>query len=305
MGLAPFFVLLILVLFLLATNPSSLSPLSLSSIMDGAAVLLLLASAQCLIILMGRIDLSNSAFASFLVVLFATSLNQYGLKCIPFIVLFAALVGLIQASLHLIFQVPSFIITLAIMGIAGGASLLLSQATTIIVSDKVRFTKVLFSSPNGIPLAFITSCIIVGILGVVLVRTPWGRAVRAIGLNQRAVTFSGINTRFIITSVFMVSTTLISLAAMLTLGQLGAASSRIADSYLLPAIAAVVVGGTSIAGGIGGLGRTIWGVLIIALLRIALDIVNVPQNVQPVIYGIIIVVAIAITVDRARVAVVA
>jgi ribose transport system permease protein len=103
----------------------------------------------------------------------------------------------------------------------------------------------------------------------------------------------------------MVSTTLIAIASMLNVGQLGTASASIADSYLLPGIAAVVVGGTSIAGGIGGIGRSVWGVLIISVLRIGMDLLHISQNVQPVVYGIIIVLAIALTVDRSRASVVA
>ena len=169
----------------------------------------------------------------------------------------------------------------------------------------MRFTKPLFFAPSPLPIAFIAALAIVGLVGIAIVKTPWGRALRAVGLNQRATTYSGINTFLVVTSGFILSNLFILLGAYGNVGQLGTASARIADSYLLPGIAAVVVGGTSIAGGIGGLGRTIWGVMIIALLRIGLDIIHVPQNVQPVVYGLVIIVAIAITVDRKRVAVVA
>jgi ribose transport system permease protein len=197
------------------------------------------------------------------------------------------------------------VITLGFFGIAGGVGLVISKASTVLVQDKMRFTKPLFFSESPLPIAFMVSLVIVGLVGVAIVKTPWGRALRAVGLNQRATTYSGINTFLVVTSGFILANLFILLGAYGNVGQLGTASARIADSYLLPGIAAVVVGGTSIAGGIGGLGRTIWGVMIIALLRIGLDIIHVPQNVQPVVYGLVIIVAITITVDRKRVAVVA
>jgi ribose transport system permease protein len=276
-----------------------------SAMLDQAAVLLLLAAGQCLIILMGRIDLANAAMCSAFTVITAVCLNKWGMKSLVLTILIAVIVGTVQAGLHSFFQVPSFVITLGFFGIAGGVGLVISKASTVLVQDKMRFTKPLFFSESPLPIAFMVSLVIVGLVGVAIVKTPWGRALRAVGLNQRATTYSGINTFLVVTSGFILANLFILLGAYGNVGQLGTASARIADSYLLPGIAAVVVGGTSIAGGIGGLGRTIWGVMIIALLRIGLDIIHVPQNVQPVVYGLVIIVAITITVDRKRVAVVA
>lgn len=289
----------------MAISPNSITFTSMSAMLDQAAVLLLLAAGQCLIILMGRIDLANAAMCSAFTVVTAVALNKWGLIALPITILIAATVGAIQAMVHSFFQVPSFVVTLGFFGIAGGAALVISQASTVLVDDSKRFSKPLFFSDSTLPIAFIAALSIVGILAVAIVRTPWGRALRAVGLNQKATTYSGINSQFVVISGFVLSNILILLGAYGNIGQLGTASARIADSYLLPGIAAVVVGGTSIAGGIGGLGRTIWGVIIIALLRIGLDIVHVPQNVQPVVYGLVIVGAIAITADRKRVSVVA
>jgi ribose transport system permease protein len=304
-GLAPVVVLAVLFAILYSISPQSITPKSMSAMLDQAAVLLLLAAGQCLIILMGRVDLANAAMCSAFTVITAVCLNKWGMKSLVLTILIAVIVGAVQAGLHSFFQVPSFVITLGFFGIAGGVGLVISKASTVLVQDKMRFTKPLFFSESPLPIAFMVSLVIVGLVGVAIVKTPWGRALRAVGLNQRATTYSGINTFLVVTSGFILANLFILLGAYGNVGQLGTASARIADSYLLPGIAAVVVGGTSIAGGIGGLGRTIWGVMIIALLRIGLDIIHVPQNVQPVVYGLVIIVAITITVDRKRVAVVA
>jgi ribose transport system permease protein len=304
-GISSLFVLGFLVLVLLVLEPESMSLSSLSSLLDQTSILLLLASAQCLIILMARIDLSNAAFCSLLTVITAASLNNFGFISIPVILIFAIFIGFVQSWFHQVFQVPSFVISLAFLSISSGSALVLTNASTILVNPEFNFTKILFSSPAGIPVSFIFSSLIVGVVGILLIKTPWGRSVRSVGFNQRATTYSGINTFLVISSAFMVSSVLVVIAAMLNVGQLGTASASIADSYLLPAIASVVVGGTSIAGGIGGIGRTIWGVLIISLLRIGMDILGINQNVQPLVYGLIIIISIAITVDRSRVSVVA
>lgn len=304
-GFAPVIVLVVLFAILYSISPDSITYKSMSAMLDQAAVLLLLAAGQCLIILMGRIDLANAAMCSAFTVITAVCLNKWGFDALPLTVAIACVVGFSQAAFHSFFQVPSFVVTLGFFGIAGGTALVISQASTVLVQDQMRFTKPLFFAESTLPIAFLTSLVIVGVVAVAIVKTPWGRAIRAVGLNQRATTYSGINSFYVVASGFVLSNLFILLGAYGNIGQLGTASARIADSYLLPGIAAVVVGGTSIAGGIGGLGRTIWGVLIIALLRIGLDIIHVPQNVQPVVYGLVIIAAIATTVDRKRVSVVA
>lgn len=304
-GIAPLIVLIVLLIMLFIGNPASLSGASISVTLDQAAVLLLLATAQCLIILMGRIDLSNAAVCSAYTVITALMLNAQGPSAVPALALLAVIVGFVQAWIHMQFQVPSFVVTLGILGIASGTALVLSEASTILVAEDAKFASGLYSAPNRVPVAFIAALAVVSVIGFLLQRSAWGRALRAVGLNQRATTFSGVNSTLIVMSGFMISNLLILLGAIFTIGQLGTASAQIAHSYLLPGIAAVVLGGTSIAGGVGGVGRTVWGVLIVSILRVGLDLVKVPQNAQMIVYGFIILIAIAVTADRHRVAVVA
>ena len=304
-GIAPLIVLIVLLIMLFIGNPASLSGASISVTLDQAPVLLLLATAQCLIILMGRIDLSNAAVCSAYTVITALMLNAQGPSAVPALALLAVIVGFVQAWIHMQFQVPSFVVTLGILGIASGTALVLSEASTILVAEDAKFASGLYSAPNRVPVAFIAALAVVSVIGFLLQRSAWGRALRAVGLNQRATTFSGVNSTLIVMSGFMISNLLILLGAIFTIGQLGTASAQIAHSYLLPGIAAVVLGGTSIAGGVGGVGRTVWGVLIVSILRVGLDLVKVPQNAQMIVYGFIILIAIAVTADRHRVAVVA
>jgi len=134
---------------------------------------------------------------------------------------------------------------------------------------------------------------------------PVGRQIKAIGLNERAAAYSGIRTQAIVILAFAGSGLFAAAAAVFQVAQLQSAGASTSSSLLLPAIAAVIIGGTAISGGVGGVGRTLIGALIISVLRVGLDIVGVDSAVQPILYGLIVILAIAATVDRRRTLVVA
>ena len=152
-GYAPVLVLAFLFAVLYSISPASITPKSMSAMLDQAAVLLLLAAGQCLIILMGRIDLANAAMCSAFTVITAVSLDKWGVKSIPLTIVIACVVGISQALVHSFFQVPSFVVTLGFFGIAGGIALVISQASTVLVADEKRFTKGLFFSERSFPIA--------------------------------------------------------------------------------------------------------------------------------------------------------
>jgi ribose transport system permease protein len=134
---------------------------------------------------------------------------------------------------------------------------------------------------------------------------PAGRQLKAIGLNERAAAYSGIRTQAMVILAFAGSGLFAAAAAVFQIAQLQSAGASTSASLLLPAIAAVIIGGTAISGGVGGVGRTLIGALIISVLRVGLDIVGVDSAVQPILYGLIVILAIAATVDRRRTLVVA
>lgn len=304
-GLAAFVVLIALIIILTIADSRFLSSKSVSSLLDQTAVLLLLALAQGLVILMGRIDLANATMASVFTVILAKLLPDLGLPAVGLILLLGVAVGAAQGFVHVYFQVPSFVVTLGTLGLMSGTALVLSGASTILVAQNRELLSWIYSSPSvggvGIPLAFILALVAAVALMFAFALLPWGRSVRAVGLNQRAAAYSGIRTGAVVISGFAVAGMFVALASIWLLGQLGTSSPRIADTFLLPGIAAVIVGGTSIAGGVGGPGRVVFGALIISVLRIGLDIIHVSSAFQPILYGIVVIVAIAITVDRQRV----
>lgn len=299
-GLTPLAVVILMIAVFYAINPDAVTVDTLSTLLDQSGILLLLALAQGIVVLMGRIDLSNAAVASFLSVVLVVLMNGVGGIAIPLVLILGTLIGALQGWVHTFFQIPSFVVSLGTSGIVAGAGLIVSGASAVSVYEGLDLVQWAYAAPGGIPLAFVLGAMIAVVLAFLVARTARGRSLRAVGFNQRAATYSGIRTTVTVVLGFACAGLLIGIAAVLIVGQLGTASAGIANSYLLSGIAAVVVGGTAIAGGIGGPGRIVFGALIIALLRIGLDIVGVAPEYQPIIYGVIVVAAIAMTVDRSR-----
>ena len=299
-GVAPAIVLVVMVVIITLFSPSFLSLKSMTSVLDQSAILLLLALGQGMVILLGRIDLANAALVSFSAVILAQILSSLGFVSLPILLVLTTLIGTFQGFLHTFFQVPSFIITLGTLGVVSGGALLLSGASTVLVSENKGLIEWLYDRPADLPAAFITALVLGLLLMLAFSRTTWGRKVHAVGLNQTAASLSGIRSDRVVIAGFAVNGLFSGLATVFLVAQLGTASPNIANSYLLPGIAAVIVGGVSIAGGIGGPGRIILGALIIALLRVGLDLLGVPDAFQPIFYGLITIFAIAVTVNRAR-----
>ncbi|GGO93077.1 ABC transporter permease [Wenjunlia tyrosinilytica] len=299
-GAAPLFVLVALVVAVGAYDPSFLQPPSLASLLEQAAPLTLLALGQAMVVLTGRIDLANAALASLAGVTLAHGLGTWGPAWILVVVVGATLCGLLVGVIHITTQVPSFIITLGFLGIFAGMSLSVSRADSILVVRGYGSIEWIFYRIFGVPLSYAAVLLVALALTACMGAFPLGRRIRAIGLNERAAACSGIRTGWIVIAMFATSGALAGLAAVLQVAQLQSAGATTSDALLLPAIAAVIVGGTAISGGVGGVGRTLCGALVIALLRVGLDLVGIDAAFQPILYGGIVILAIAATADRRR-----
>jgi ribose transport system permease protein len=305
MGMAPVAVLVILVVVVGTYDHSFLTASSIMSLLEQTAPLALLAIAQGLVILTGRITLANAGLASLAGVVLAHTLGAWGPAAVIAVIVGATLCGLFIGWLHVTTQVPSFIITLGFLGLFAGLALAVSKADSILVIKGYGDIEWIFLRLYGFPISFLLVLLVTGVLMITLKVLPLGREIKAIGLNERAASYSGVRTGRAIIVVFALSGALSGLAAVFQVSQLQSAGATTSDSLLLPSIAAVIVGGSAISGGIGGVGRTLCGALVIALLRVGLDLVGVDSAFQPILYGVIVILAIAATVDRRRGAAVA
>jgi ribose transport system permease protein len=297
----PVAVLLVLVLAVASRQPSFLGTASLRALLEGAAPLLLLALGQTFVILIGGIDLSVAVLASLGTVLLATWLPDMGALGVVATLAATTLAGALNGAVSAYAQVPSFVVTLGAMGLWSGVALTVSGASTISISegyDTIFWLRDLRIA--GVP-ASAAVAIAVILLAAVLMRTlSGGRALHAMGLAERAAMMSGSRTRRLRVFAFALSGLCAGLAAVVLAASQFSGAPTLADSLLLPTIAAVVVGGTAITGGVGGPLRTLVGALLVVVLRIGMSAVGVDPSYEQIVYGVVITAAVALTVDRGR-----
>jgi ribose transport system permease protein len=212
------------------------------------------------------------------------------------------LLGAFQGFVHARAQLPSVIVTLAGLGIWSGVALAIAQAT-IPVTEGHATVAWLEGSNLGVPHAFAFAAAALGALAAALRWLPLGRHIRAIGLNPQVALLSGVRVGRVKLIVFALTGLFSGLAGMLMVARTYSGSPTAADSLLLPSIAAVLIGGTAMTGGVGGLARTLIGTLAITVLRVGIAAAGVDPAFEPIAYGVLVVIVVALTTDRSGVSI--
>jgi len=298
----PLTVLIALVLAVSSRDSDFLSADSLRALADSSTPLLILGVGVTLVVMCGGIDLSVAALASFGSVLFAMWVPSMGFwAAVPAIAVTTG-AGLVQGVVHVVAQIPSFVVTLGGMALWSGVALTVSDAAPIAMRNRTILD---FGDKElwGVPLTVIAALVVALIAAVAMVTTPLGRWIRATGNSETAAYLAGVPVRATKIGSFAFSGFCAGAAAVVIVarGESGGPSS--ADTLLLPVVAAVVVGGTAITGGHGGIGRTVVGVLIVAVLRVGLSVIDISQTWEQVLYGALIIIAAALTIERSKLAV--
>jgi ribose transport system permease protein len=294
--------LVLLVLLLQLVRPGIVSPSWISTTILFATPLAILAAAQTLVMLTGGIDLSVASVASMAAYVTATQSSRQGdLVAILLGLGAAVLVGLANGVGVGIFQVHPLIMTLG-MGLVVVGFLTVYQVLAIASAAAVPAPlAALFSGtsfgffPNSLFLFLPLAAFIL----FALRRTGYGRLLYAIGDNPTAARLSGVRAWQVLLVVYVISGFLAGLAGLALSGVAQSATIALAEVYLLPSVAAVVIGGTSIYGGRGGYGGSIVGALILTVLVTLLTVLEAPQPVRQILYGLII---LAVAAAYARVA---
>ncbi len=303
-GLIPLVLLTAIVVTLASFDPRFLKPSSLRYTAVDAAPLLLLVLGSTLVILTGAIDLSIGAMASLSSVLLATLLPVLG-DAAPFVVIaLAAAIGAAQGFVQSKGQIPSFVVSLGVLGFCSGLALYLSGAAAQVVDLDSPMLAVLLGSALGIPNPAWVVVVVGGALGLAVRLTGLGRALFAIGSSEVAAVLSGVQATPIKMLVFAVSAGCAAASAILLVAQTGYSSPSLADNLLLPAIVGVVVGGTAISGGVGGLWASALGGLIAICVRIMTIVIGVGPSFQNVLFGAGMIVVVALTTDRRKLGVI-
>lgn len=305
-GQIPVLTLLALVILVGLVEPSFLSFRTLMVLTSDTMTLFLMASGATFVILMGGIDLSVQAVASMTSVIVAAALPELGILAIPAAVAAGGLAGLAGGVSHTKLRIPSFISTLAVGGVVTTIAFLLSDARSINISGAARDAHLflLVGETWGVKNEVWVGLVVLAVLVFVQLRTPFGRLARAIGAGEQAVIASGVRVERVKAVAFLVSGATAGFSGAVMAARLGSGSPTLANEFLLPAIAAIILGGTALTGGVGGVWRTFIGALIIAVVRIGMTFLGVSVFAQQIVFGVALVAAVAATIDRSKIQIV-
>jgi ribose transport system permease protein len=287
---------LLLVIAFALTSPGSMRPEWAGIQLRAAVPLAILAGCQTLTMLTGGIDLSVGAIASLVGFLVATLEPNIGLPAaLVFALLAAVLAGLVTGIGVGIFRVHPLVMTLAMSLVVFGSANALQNVLVKIQSGVPDLVRSIGSDTlvGVLPYSLLVFLPLAALIFIGLWRTGYGRLLFAIGDNPTAARLAGARAWQVLVVLYVISALLAAVAGILISGLTNVASVNLADTYVLPSVAAAVIGGTSILGGRGGYGGTIVGALILTLLGSLLGTLGFPEAVRQVLFGVIIVVVAA------------
>ncbi|WP_298985738.1 ABC transporter permease [uncultured Roseibium sp.] len=291
-SMMPYFGTVVLILAGSLYFPQILTFDYLSQQLQIAAFLGLLATGATIVILLGHIDLSVPWVLTGAAIL-STALVGSGnpvlsALAVPAALAFGALIGVVNGIGVAILRIPSMVWTLAVNSILLGLAVLNTGG----FNPKGEASQLMVSMASGnvfgLPVSFLTWMAVSLAIVAFLTRTPFGRYLRSIGYNEKATFLSGVSTPSVVFAAFALAGMCSALGGVLLAGYANQAYQSMGDPFLLPTIAAVVIGGTSILGGRGGLFGTIGGALFITLLTSILSVMQIGDAWRSIVFGVII-----------------
>lgn len=265
---------------------------NLLTVLTQASITGVVAIAMTFVIATGGIDLSVGSMLAASGIAGAQFIDHGSWAFIGGTLAFALLLGLINGLVISYGRVVPFIATLAMLTGARGVALWMSNKTPVSLLDLSIVHDIAYTRVFGIPGPAIAFVAVTAIGWVVLNRTAFGRYVVAVGGNRTAARIAGIPTRRIVVTVYLITALCSGLAAVLLAGRLGSASPIVGSLLELDAIAAVVIGGTSLAGGRATIVGTFLGVLTFALIFNLLNLLDMPTEIQQIAKGVITLAAV-------------
>ena len=302
-ALSPAIILVIIVAAFTIANPRFSNPQTLSLLLQQTAVIAALAVGQTLIILTAGIDLSVGAIAIFVSLFMAELTTSFGLPGGLAIVI-GGVLGMAAGGLNGFFvtrlSLPPFIVTLGTLSIFTAISLLISGAQSTSASDMpaiMSWTGETFGLGGfSVTTGVLIVLVMYAVVGFALNRTAWGTHVYAVGGDAEAARLSGIEVKRVVFSVYIVAGLTYAIAAWVLIGRAGAATPNGIVDGNLQSITAVVLGGTSLFGGRGGVGGTLLGALIVQSLTVGLSLAGVDAQLRLLAVGALVL--FAVTLDQ-------
>jgi ribose transport system permease protein len=298
--------LLLMILVFASLAPHFTDESNITNILTQVTINLIMATGMTFVILIGGIDLSVGSVLAFAAMVAGLVLKSEAFP-VPAAIALAVLTsisvgmvcGFVNGFIASFWRVPSFIVTLGMLNVARGAALEVTNARTLFEFPN-EFNAFGTATFLGAPAIFIVALVFVVAGWAVLTRTVFGRLIYAIGNNEEAVRLSGHNTFFYKVAVFVISGLTVGVGAVVYMARLTIASPILGSGFELNAIAAVIIGGTSLNGGRGSLIGTFLGACLIGVLADGLILMGVGDFVRQMITGGVIILAVIVDSYRAK-----
>jgi ribose transport system permease protein len=263
------------------------------NVLRQASLVFFMASGLTLVVLTANLDLSVGANVAFSACLAASVIKATGSPVLGFLVGIGtgSLVGLANGIMVTTLRIPSFIATYGMLWVAQGITYWYMAGETI-YGFPPEFRAIGSGYFLGVPIPVYLMAVFLALGSFFARRTTWGQEIYAVGANPIAARLSGVPIKYRLVLVFVVSGAMAGLASLIFLARLNSAEGDIGDSLTLPAITAVLIGGTSLFGGVGTMFGTFVGALLLTLIVNGMNLMAVSANWQPLVTGFILIVAV-------------
>lgn len=297
--------LVLVVVFAVGTGGKYVSWANIQTILSLAAIPAIFAVGLHLTIVLGGIDLSLQGVASLCAVFVGILLrNQYnsndvGLWIIPIVMVIGGLAGLVNGLLNAGLRIPSFISTLGMSWVLYGLAVFMGKAVNVQIRD-TRLEEFASASIRGFPLIAVLAVVFAIVVQLLEDRTRFGRYVYAVGGDELVAKQAGVDVGRTKVLVFAIAGIIYGLGSLLLTCRLGVATSRMGLTLVFPTVTAVAVGGVALTGGVGGAKNAALGALIVTALNDGLVLMHVSPYIQQAVNGVVLLVAVAFTIDRRK-----
>lgn len=288
--------LIILCTLLSLSTEAFMSTTNTFNVLRQIAVNVFLACGMTMVILLGGIDLSVGAVVALSGCISATLITNFGVNVYLAMisgVAIGALVGFVNGTIISRTSIPPFIVTLAFMNVCRGLARVVTNNKTVPVNDEV-YSFVGSGYVSGVPIHVVFVVVVVAVLGVVVNRTRFGRNIYAVGGNRQAAIYSGVDARSVTLRVYTLCGLLAGCAGILTSSRTMVGQYSLGEGAEMDAITAVVLGGTSMSGGIGSIAGTVIGCVIVGVLNNGMNLLGIDSSWQFVVQGVVVLLAVFI-----------
>lgn len=302
--LPPVAVMALLIVFSLR-NPQFLSLYNIGNILDFANTYFIAGIGLTFVILIGSIDLSIGAMISLDTIIFIIMINAIGFWAYPIIIAIGIALGMFNGVILMRLKIPSFIVTLGTAGIFMSLALIFSGAGPIgLVPKQLHTLSFLTARLGPFTVNHLLGMILFIVFQIVQSKTFFGKTVYAVGNSEVTTKLSGLPIARTKIISFAISGLCTALASIVIVSIMLSAAPATGPPYMLLVIATVVVGGTALSGGLGGVFNTLLGSFLLSILGNGMNVIGINIYYQQIIHGAIIVAAVSLTLDRSKIKIV-